>query len=205
MWTFAIKQKMTAAILLFTVIGLVMLTNMREQRIAARISTAVTSIYEDRLVVAQYILKLSKEIESIIATFEKGDAGNASVLAQRLSAVAALNVLYEGTTLTATERTNFEAFKQLCQTIAQNDEADNRPAALRAAREAAERLQILSSIQVEEGKNLLDEVLSMTYFSNILSYLELIILIIIAVIIQALVFSSKTIAGLKKPTNENLN
>src|SRR5690606_21125872 len=119
-------------------------------------------------------------------------SGNTTVLAQRLSAVAALNVLYEGTTLTATERTNFEAFKQLCQTIAQNDEVDNRPAALRAAREAAERLQILSSIQVEEGKNLLDEVLSMTYFSNILSYLELIILIIIAVIIQALVFSSKT-------------
>src|SRR5690606_26678367 len=164
---FAIKQKMTAAILLFTVIGLVMLTNMREQRIAARISTAVTSIYEDRLVVAQYILKLSKEIESIIATLEKGDAGNTTVLAQRLSAVAGLNVLEECTRLTASERTNFEAFKQLCPTIAQNDNADNRRAAVRAAREAAERLQILSAIQGEEGKNLLGEVLSMTYFSNI--------------------------------------
>jgi len=53
MWTFAIKQKMTAAVLLFAVIVLVMLTNMREQRTAKRISTAVTSLYEDRLVVAQ--------------------------------------------------------------------------------------------------------------------------------------------------------
>src|SRR5690606_41863868 len=98
MWTFAIKQKMTTAILLFTVIGLGMLTNMREQRIAARISTTVTSIYEDRLVVAQYILKLSTEIESSIATFEKGNAVNTTVHAQRRSAVAALNVLYKGST-----------------------------------------------------------------------------------------------------------
>lgn len=205
MWTFAIKQKMTAAILLFTVIALVMLTNMREQRTATRISTAVTSIYEDRLVVAQYILQLSKQMEGITTGLEKEEEHVTTRINDHLAEVAALNALYEKTILTETERTNFETFKQLCETISLNNKTGNQAAALLAARDAGDTLQTLSSIQVEEGKNQLDEVLNMTYFSNILSYLELAILIVIAVIIQALVFASKTMMGIKKPTNEHLN
>lgn len=205
MWTFAIKQKMTAAILLFTVIALVMLTNMREQRTATRISTAVTSIYEDRLVVAQYILQLSKQMEGITTGLEKDEEHVTTRINDHLAEVAALNALYEKTILTETERTNFETFKQLCETISLNNKTGNQAAALLAARDAGDTLQTLSSIQVEEGKNQLDEVLNMTYFSNILSYLELAILIVIAVIIQALVFASKTMMGIKKPTNEHLN
>lgn len=205
MWTFAIKQKMTAAILLFTVIALVMLTNMREQRTAKRISTAVTSIYEDRLVVAQYILRLSKQMEGITTGLEKGDEDVTTQINGHLAEVATLNALYEKTILTETEQTNFEAFKQLCEIISLNNKTGDQAAALSAARDAGDTLQTLSSIQVEEGKNQLDEVLNMTYFSNILSYLELAILIVIAVIIQALVFASKTMMGIKKPTNEHLN
>jgi len=205
MWTFAIKQKMTAAILLFTVIGLVMLTNMREQRIATRISTAVTSIYEDRLVVAQYILQLSKQMEGIIAILEKEDEKISARINDHLTDVTALNELYEKTILTDIERTNFEIFKQLCQTISRNNKIGDYSSALLAARDAGDTLQTLSSIQVEEGKNQLDDVLNMTSFSNILSYLELAILIVIAVIIQALVFASKTMMSVRKPKNENLN
>jgi len=205
MWTFAIKQKMTAAILLFAVIGLVMLTNMREQRTAARISVAVTSIYEDRLVVAQYILQLSKQMDGIISVLEKKDDEITARINDYLADVAVLNALYEKTTLTEIERTNFELFKQLCQTISLNNRIGDHASVLSAARDAGDTLQTLSSIQVEEGKNQLDEVLNMTYFSNIFSYLELVILIVIAVIIQALVFASKTMRGIKKPADENLN
>jgi len=205
MWTFAIKQKMTAAILLFTVIGLVMLTNMREQRIATRISVAVTSIYEDRLVVAQYILLLSRQMEGITTALNSEHEGVITLVNARLADVAALNDLYEKTTLTEMERTNFEIFKQHCQAISLNNDTDSHASALLAARAAGDTLQTLSSIQIEEGKKQLDEVLNMTYFSNILSYLELVILIIIAIIIQALVFTSKTLRGIKKQANENLN
>src|SRR5690606_3179740 len=205
MWAFAIKQKMTAAILLFTVISLVMLTNMREQRIATQISTAVTSIYEDRLVVAQYILQLSKKIEGVITVLEREDNEITKRVNDYLVQIATLNDLYEKTFLTEMEKNNFEAFKQLCQDISKNIKTGNHGAALLAAREAGDTLQILSLIQVEEGKHQLDEVLNMTSFSNILSYLELAILIVIAVIIQVLVFASKTMMGAKKPTHENLN
>ncbi len=205
MWAFAIKQKMKAAILLFTVLGLVMLTNMREQRTAKRINTAVTSIYEDRLVVAQYILQLSKQMEGIITALEKEDDRATTLINTRLAEVATLNALYEETTLTETEKINFETFKNLCQIISTNNKIGDHATALSAARDAGDTLQALSLIQVEEGKNQLDEVLNMTNFSNILSYLELAILIVIAVIIQVLVFASKTMMGMKKPAHESLN
>ncbi|WP_172390056.1 MCP four helix bundle domain-containing protein, partial [Sphingobacterium shayense] len=202
MWTFAIKQKMTAAVLLFAVIVLVMLTNMREQRTAKRISTAVTSLYEDRLVVAQYIHQLSKQMDGIIYVLEKEKTEDSIQINSYLREVATLNALYEKTTLTETEKINFEQFKKLCRTISQNYRTGDQTAVLLTARDAEKTLQTLSSIQVEEGKNKLDEVLDMTYFTNLFSYLELVILIVIAVIIQALVFASKTIRGIKKPSNE---
>ena len=207
MWTYAIKQKLTAAVLLFTVIALVMVTNMRLQHTATRISVAVTSIYEDRLVVAEYILRLSKKMEDIIKILDRESNGNGvnRSVADLLSDVTVLNALYEKTTLTETERTNFETFKQLCRVISANIHSNDHASALVAARDSIETLQTLSLIQVEEGKNQLDEVLDMTYFSNILSYLELVILIVIAVIIQALVFASKTMMGAQRSSNQNLN
>ena len=205
MWTFAIKQKMTAAILLFTVLGLVMLTNLREQRTTKRISTAVTSIYEDRLVVAEYILQLSKQIDGIITYLEKGEYLDTARIRNHLSNILALNLLYEETNLTSLEESNFDTFKALCKTISENNKAYNHASTLLAAQEAEKTLQTLSSIQIEEGKNKLDEVLDMTNFSNILSYLELVILIIVAAIIQMLVFSSKTMANIQRPKHQNLN
>ncbi|SJN35590.1 hypothetical protein FM107_08480 [Sphingobacterium sp. JB170] len=196
---------MTAAALLFAVIVLVMLTNMREQRAAARISTAVTSLYEDRLVVAQYILQLSTQLDRMISDIEQGNPDVPAAIDDYLSEVQRLNALYEKTRLTEMERVNFERFKKLCQNIAENSMSGDRTTLLVTARAAGDTLQSLSSIQVKEGKNKLDEVLNMTYFSNLFSYLELAILIIIAIIIQALVFASKTIRSIKNTRPENLN
>jgi len=205
MWAFAIKQKMTAAALLFAVIVLVMLTNMREQRTAARISTAVTSLYEDRLVVAQYILQLTRNIDNIIVYLEKDELQNSTKINAYLKEVNTLIRLYEQTTLTETEKVNFEHFKILCQNITGINTGGDYASMLPVVREAEVTLQTLSSIQIEEGKNKLDEVLDMTYFSNLFSYLELGILIVIAIIIQVLVFASKTMANVKTRRNEHLN
>ncbi|MGH2624591.1 MAG: MCP four helix bundle domain-containing protein, partial [Sphingobacterium sp.] len=157
MWTFAIKQKMTAAALLFAVTVLVILTNLREQRSTERISASVTSLYEDRLVVAQYILQLSKQIDGIIATLEKEEDEITTKINNYLIKIKDLNALYEKTTLTEVEKINFERFKELCQAITLNNRNGNHSSVLQTATEAGDTLQTLSNIQVEEGKNKLDE------------------------------------------------
>lgn len=205
MWTFAIKQKMKAAILLFIALVAVMLTNMREQRTVQQISTKVTSIYEDRLVVAQYILELTQQMEGIISTLEKKDENTIININEYLRSVASINTLYGNTLLTKVETLAFEDFKKLCATIAINNQLDDHNTTVGIAKNAARILQTLSLIQVDEGKQQLDDVLSMITVSNVISYLELGLLVIIALLIQMLVFSSKTMVNVKRPSHERLN
>src|SRR5690606_29784501 len=113
-----------------------------------------------------------------IYLLEKEKTEDSTQINSYLAEVATLNALYEKTTLTETEKINFEQFKKLCQTISRNNKDGDRSSVLSTARDAEKTLQTLSSIQVEEGKNKLDEVLDMTYFTNLFSYLELVILIV---------------------------
>ena len=73
------------------------------------------------------------------------------------------------------------------------------------AKQAETILNTLSSIQMAEAKTQMDNVLKISSFSNIVSQLELVILIVIAVLIQILIFSSTTLARAKMPGNVHLN
>lgn len=207
MWAFTIKNKITAALLLFSVLCLVMLTNLQEQRMVKQINKAVTSLYEDRLVVGNYILSLSNHIDDILSLLAKPDhAGTPQAIGIQLNHINRIIGLYDKTILTETEQSNFSKFKILCAEIKLSNNSGDSEAALIATRNADHILETLSSIQVEEGKAKLDEVLGMTNTSNILSYIEIVVLIVIAVLIQVLVLSSRAL--IQKPkahTNHHLN
>lgn len=204
MWAFTIKNKITAALLLFTVLCLVMLTNLQEQRMVTRINKAVTSIYEDRVVVGNYILHLSNHTDDILSLLHESNSSTAyQRISIQLDQIDRLNQLYDKTILTDTEERNFSAFKALCLDIKTHNNANNIPKALESARKADYILEALSSIQVEEGKSKLDEVLRMTNTSNLLSYIEIVILIIIAILIQILVLSSRAVVTKKEITSNH--
>jgi len=207
MWTFSIKNKLTAAALLFTVLCLVMLTNLQEQRMVSNINKAVTSIYEDRVVVGNYILSLSNHIEDILTLLSSDQTNSSSQAIEiQINKINRINILYDKTILTETEQQNFSEFKILCEEIKLYNNQQSISQALESTKKADHILETLSSIQVEEGKSKLDEVLNMTSTSNILSYIELVVLIIIAVLIQILVLSSKTLLTKKQNgSNHHLN
>lgn len=207
MWTFSIKNKLTAAALLFTVLCLVMLTNLQEQRMVSNINKAVTSLYEDRVVVGNYILSLSNHIEDILTLLSNNQTNSSSQAIEiQINKINRINILYDKTILTKTEQQNFSEFKILCEEIKLYNNQQNISQALESTKKADHILETLSSIQVEEGKSKLDEVLNMTSTSNILSYIELVVLIIIAVLIQILVLSSKTLLAKKQNgSNHHLN
>src|SRR5690606_29601655 len=118
MWTLAIKRKITAALLLLSVVGLVLLTNWSEQRNARRIAAAVTTIYEDRLVVEGYIFKLSQHLQTIGEIIDDDGSAFANkqrVLTPHLEEIAAINQRYPATKLTKAEKDNFDRFTALCR------------------------------------------------------------------------------------------
>lgn len=205
MWAFSIKNKITAALLLFFVLCLVLLTNLQEQRTIKNINKAVTSLYEDRLVVGSYILNLSNHIDDILSLLTTDEASYKAIDIQ-LNHINRLIGLYDKTVLTQIEKQNFSEFKALCLEIKTSNNAGNKNKALELTRKADYILDTLSFIQVEEGKSKLDEVLGMTNTSNILSYIEIVVLIIIAILIQVMVFSSKSLNSRPStPSNHHLN
>lgn len=204
MWTFTVKNKIKVAMLFFSVLCLVMLTNIQEQRLVKRINESVTSLYADRLVVADYIHQLSNRMEKLLVLLSATDL-LAKEVNLELEKINQLNALYEKTVLTDKENINFNKFKIYIQQITENVKDKDHVKVIEISKHARQTLETLSSIQLEEGKVKLDEVLSMTSTSRLISYIEIVILIIIAVLIQILVFSAKVDMGAKVPKDHNLN
>jgi len=190
--------------LFFSVLCLVMLTNIQEQHLVKRINESVTSLYSDRLVVADYIHKLSNRMEKLLVLLSAPQYSSKNVNLE-LDKIKQINTLYEKTVLTDKENVNFNTFKIYIQQIAQNVNATDHAKAIEISKQARQTLETLSSIQLEEGKVKLDEVISMTSRSRLMSYIEIVILIVIAILIQILVFSAKVEMGAKVPKDHNLN
>ena len=190
--------------LFFSVLCLVMLTNIQEQHLVKRINESVTSLYSDRLVVADYIHKLSNRMEKLLVLLSSPQYSSKDVNLE-LDKIKQINTLYEKTVLTDKENVNFNTFKICIQQIAQNVNATDHAKAIEISKQARQTLETLSSIQLEEGKVKLDEVISMTSRSRLMSYIEIVILIVIAILIQILVFSAKVEMGAKVPKDHNLN
>ena len=167
-------------------------------------SLSVTSLYSDRLVVADYINKLSNRIEKLLILLSATNYSSKEVNLE-LDKINQLNTLYEKTVLTDKENVNFNEFKIYIQQITQNVNTTDHAKAIEISKQARQTLETLSSIQLEEGKVKLDEVISMTSTSRLMSYIEIVILIIIAILIQILVFSAKVDMGAKVPKDHNLN
>lgn len=207
MWALAINNKVAASLLLATVLGVAIITNFGERRNAEKINNAVTSLYEDRMVVEGYIFELSHHMD-----FMEEWSGNKVIykdareaVLNRMDGIKNINSLYLGTKLTPLEQIEFNEFMALCNRMEHYARIGNRGAVRPLVKKSNEVLQRLSVIQLQEARLHMDEVVSLSSFSAILSQLEMGTLIIVALIIQVLVFSSNTIRSLTKQNKASLN
>lgn len=198
------RNKIKTTTLIFSVLCLILLTNLQERMMIKRLNDTVTSIYEDRVVVGNYILQLSNYIEEIIQSL-KSNPSNNSYLINLLSKIDSINIAYDKTYLTEKEKINFIQFTQISEEMKKSIENGNFTDALNNGLQAENILRVLSSIQVEEGKDKLDEVLAMTNTRSILSYLEIVIIIVISILIQKIILSTKPLIIKKTENDHNLN
>lgn len=209
MWTLAIKSKMTAALLLCAAIGAVVLTNFGEHSNSKKINSAITSIYEDRLVVEGYIFDLSQHLDKLHHIYIKADdAGQLSdkqlaVFDGHIDAIADINIQYEKTKLTAEEQYHFDKFRDICAAMEGSQPVSSK--SYRQLQNAQTHLKQLSAIQLKEARLQMDSVTSLSSFSTLISQVEMGVLIVIAILIQALVLSSKMGRSLTAQKNIGLN
>ena len=198
---------MAAAALLGTVMALVILNNVSEQRNSDELNNAFSSMYEDRLIAESYLLNMSGRLHEVNKITSASGQNAGDLRKELLPVIAQVNEtieLYRKTKLTTQEEIEFAIFTGKIDQVSALVRAGNFERCRIITDEALTTLHVLSDIQVAEGSRLKDN--SQRIFSSSISssQFEIAILIIIGVIIQALVFSSRNLGG-RAQQNYKLN
>jgi hypothetical protein len=207
-WTYAIKNKLIAATLLSIVLLVVLLNNLQERNNSRKLQDDFVSMFEDRLLVEQYILQLSEYMHQIIHTtaYEHSDATyRAKQINLLVTKMDTLTILYNATKLTKQEEIEFNQLKKTISGIKQQSLVYDKQVCNRLAQDALTSLTALSDIQISEGKNLKnhsERIFNAGFFT---SKFEMAMLIIVAVLILALIFSSRTLRSYSTNQTQQLN
>lgn len=218
-WIYAIQEKGKAAAILTGFVVLVSAVTLMEKSNVSELGNSFSSVYEDRLVVESYIYKFSDYLyqkKLLIDDCQQGT--HAAELREKISlhneAIMKMIANYEQTKLTESEEKYFTDFKNnITEIIAiENSMLDNykggvahsRPGFDSEVDKALNNLGHLSAIQVSEGKALNENSKKIMAGSEILTQFELVVLIVVAVMIQMLIFASNSFKS-KFPQNPHMN
>lgn len=210
-WTYSIEQKIKAACSLAIIFILVIATNLIDRNHFAELQESFSSVYKDRLLVENYIFKLSGLVHQKHMLLHDTTTLEREQL-QINRAIDTLLVAYEKTRYTQKETELFNAFKsalaQLQQLEHQYATADN--SSVLKSKIESKNIQLisllegLSNIQMEEGKRLINQSNEVINTSHSISRVEIILLVVIGIFAQALVLASKSLKP-KKPQKIHLN
>lgn len=205
-WTFSIKNKLAASIVLLTLCILVLISHYLDRLHTENVKNSISTMYEDRLIVEHYILKMTQnvyQIREIIKTNEDHTLKDDAVrnLSQSFKATY---VIFSKTKLTETEKKtaieligNFKKFEQILSN-------DTNVLSIQTDK-ILDSLNKLSAIQLEESKLIMEQVESQYNNIKVSSQFAFAIIIIILIVLQVMVFSGESLIPLFKPKDPSLN
>lgn len=220
-WAYGIRHKISAASLLAAIFVLLFVKNMVNNSNVAKLGSTFSSVYEDRLLVESYIYRMSehlfrKKIMMDSALTHDGIMAIKPSIDRYNNAIKDIIAHYEETQLTKDEQRYFETFKnnvgqlaRLEDTYFRQVEAGDPSGATKGAinkqfNEASVNLDLLSGIQISEGKLLNENSQKIVAGSSLLTRFEIGILIAIALMIFVLVFESSVVFS-KTSQKQSLN
>lgn len=206
-WAYSIQQKFKAAVLLAIVCVIVLITNLSGRHHMDELSNSFSSVFKDRLLVESYIYMISDHLyqKKIAIDNCSGlvDSDFRAKIGVHNDAISRLLLFYEKTLLTKEEEVCLHDFKaniaalqelefQYLQSL--DDEAQYTSTGALFDKHfalASANLRQLSYIQIAEGKALNDSSQRIVQSSSLLTSLEMVILICIAIILQVIVLASR--------------
>jgi len=111
-WTYSIQNKMVASGALFTLCLLVLFSNYTDREHTKNVKKSISTLYEDRLVVEDYILKMTidtYEIKHALNSAGQHDERSMDQITALLSHIDGLSKAYQKTKFTKTEDVTFAA------------------------------------------------------------------------------------------------
>lgn len=222
-WVYSIQQKIKTAFLLAAICLMVLVGIFWERSNVASLEDSTTSIYDDRLLPATYVFHLTDHLyqkrlilESYFEERAPDPAAGLHRLAHHDAAIDTLIEDFEATYLVAHEdqalrhlKRELEAYSRLERSLLRGEAYVNDRSAGRQALEAlfavtrGELIQ-LSRIQIDVGRQLKEQSRVKAASVSTITKVETALIILISLIIQALVFASRTATG-KLPQRHELN
>ena len=205
-WTYSIKNKLLASIVLLALCLLVLLSNYLDRMHTQNVKSSISTMYEDRLIAEDYILKMTSTIYQIreILNADLNNTSKSNAVKKLIENFNYTYNAYSKTKLTKLEKattvelTNY--FKKMEQkVISQNFQPTDY------TDKALFSLTKLSNIQLDESKSIMKKVESQYATIKSSSQFAFAIIIIILFVLQIMVFSGESILPIIKTKDPRLN
>ena len=205
-WTYSIQNKITASAALFTLCLLVLFSNYVDRDHTENVKNSISTLYEDRLIVEDYILKMTIDIYEIkqVLQGEGKQHEPSEQINALLSHIDGLSKAYLKTKFTKAEDAIFAALLKTLNEF-ESPSLQSNEDRLSLANEALVLLNKLSAIQLEESKLIMKQVDGLYKSGKMASQFAFGITIVILVVLQALVFASRTLPDTSTPSGTRLN
>ncbi len=206
MWTYTIKNKLLASVVLLALCLLVLLSNFLDRRHTRHVKNSIATMYEDRLIAEDYILKMTGNIYQIreVVNSDSSTISKSGAINKLLAGFNEWYGAYIKTKLTTTEQTTSNELIGCIHSFEKNL-SNNHLDLSNDTEKAIVTLNKLSTIQLEESKLIMKSAESEYAMIKTSSEFAFAIIILILVVLQAIVFSAKTLLPLKKPKDPMLN
>lgn len=205
-WTYSIQNKVLASSVLFALCLLVLLSNYLDRKHTTQVKNAIATLYEDRLIAEGYILKMTRHMYEIreVLHAEQAMALKAQSIDQEVNAFHETYDIYMKTKLTTTEEAS--AISLIGHVNRLHQRIDNNPfEAVGDTEKALASLAKLSAVQLNESKLIMNSVESEYANIKASSQFAFAIIIIILVVLQAIVFSTKSLLPPNLPQDPSMN
>jgi hypothetical protein len=201
-------NKTKAAFVLLIVMFVILLSNFNTLQNSKKVNEDINTIYNDRLVVARYIFQYANELHSIKANAiqaKLSDLQKKEAITSALENIQNIDKLYLKTVLTPKEKISFEAFLASCSTINKRANNTDWTQVDYSSNQALETLELLSQIQINEGKSKLAHSNALHKGNNSLGELQIALLVVLGGITLYLLIAKKKKTTIKIPQSPSMN
>lgn len=201
-------NKTKAAFVLLIVMLIILGSNFSTLQNSKKANENINAIYKDRLVVARYIFQYANELNSIKATAgqtEVDDIQKKDAIRSAIQNIKNIDKLYLETVLTPKEKESFAALLASCSAIEKAVQNKNWPQAATSSAQAIQTLELLSQIQIQEGRSKLASSNALHQGNTTLGELQIGLLVVLGGITLYLLLSRKNKIRIKIPEAPSFN
>ncbi|TDD73781.1 MCP four helix bundle domain-containing protein [Flavobacterium caseinilyticum] len=204
-WTFSIKNKLAASIVLLALCLLVLSSNCLDRLHTENVKKSISTMYEDRLIAEEYILKMTRNIYQIREILKTKDHALKESTVKKLTGdfKATYNIFIR-TRLTKNEKSTADELMSQIKGLEQTVLNDSNVPSIYTDK-ILSSLNKLSAIQLDESKLIMKQVEAQYATIKASSQFAFAIIIIILIALQVMVFSGESIIPIFKPRDPTLN